>query len=132
MYLSVDPYRPGDHLRVARPGSWWLHEGIYVADDEVIHVEAGGAAEVVGFMQFTHGAVPSIASRARTIEEGELRVARAARHLGQPYHPFSFNCQHLANEAVTGAPYSQAVAGATILSLLVLGIVGGEWGGWSA
>jgi hypothetical protein len=124
-----DPYNRGDHLKVARPGSALIHEGIYVGDGLLIHIESGGVGEIVEFERFTRGALPSLASRAQTADEGELRVARAIRRLGQPYHPVFFNCQHLANEAVTGTSYSQAVAGVTILGLLVLGMIGGAWGG---
>ena len=131
MYHNIflkDPYNRGDHLKVARPGSAWIHEGIYMGDGLSIHIESGGVGEIVEFERFTRGAIPSLASRAQTADEGELRVARAIRRLGQPYHPVSFNCQHMANEAVTGMSYSQAVAGVTIVGLLVLALIGGEWG----
>jgi len=118
--FGIDQYRRGDHLKVVRPGSLFAHEGIYAGNWWVNHVEMGGVAGYVPLAVFAGGRVPQVVNRPQTWEEGEVRVARAHQRLGQPYHPISFNCQHLVNAAITGRPYSQAVAGVV---LLVIGAV---------
>jgi hypothetical protein len=122
MYVrfGIDPYRRGDHLKVVRPGSFIVHEGIYAGNGWANHVEMGSVAGYVPLSVFAGGGVPHVANRPQTLEEGEARVARAHQRVGQRYHPISFNCQHLVNEAITGQPYSQAVAGVV---LLVIGAV---------
>jgi hypothetical protein len=119
MFL-IDPYHRGDHLRVVRASSAWVHEGIYLGGGYVIHVEYGGFVEIVTLAEFAQGGVPEVANGAQGREDAEMRVARAMQRLGQPYHPVSFNCQHLCNEANTGRAYSQTVTG-----VVVLGFVGG-------
>lgn len=123
MYASFrippDPFHPGDHLKVARPGGFVSHEGIYAGDGNVIHVKYGGTAEEVPLHKFAQGGLPQIIRRPATWLAGEAIVARARRRLGQPYHAISFNCQHLANEAITGRAFSPIVNG-----VIVIGAVG--------
>ena len=115
MYVTFgvprDLFQPGDHLRVMRPGGFLAHEGIYAGDGYVIHVEYGGVAEEVPLASFAAGGVSQVLRRPATWLEGEAIVDRARRRMGQRYHAISFNCQHLANDAITGRAFSPIVNG---------------------
>jgi hypothetical protein len=122
MYLAPDsdPFLPGDHLRVARPWSIFPHDGIYEGNGYVIQAEKGKFVERVPLEVFAGGSVPELVYRPKTWLAAQVIVFRARRRLGQPYDALIANCQHLANEAITGRAYSQTVTG-----LVVLGFVGG-------
>jgi len=64
--------------------------------------------------------IPQAISRARTWEDGQATVARAASRTGQPYDALTANCEHPATFAQTGVAVSPTVRG-----LAALGIVAG-------
>jgi hypothetical protein len=121
-------YLRGDHLRVARPGSLFVHEGIYEGNGYVLHLEKGHRAERVTFAQFAKGGTPEVLSRASSFEEAEERVARAHDDPGAPYDALTNNCEHFARAATTGVPFSPTVRVCVTIGIIGLILWGGSRG----
>lgn len=95
-----------DHLLVQRVG--YLHHGIYVGDDRVIHFSEGYIREAT--LDFFKGA--STLNIADTIitYSTEVAISRAYSKLGlSSYNLFSNNCEHFVNWCRNGGKYSDSI-----------------------
>lgn len=109
----------GDHLVTKiDPLGLTQHHGLYIGNDEVIHLGKSGIVEQISLEAFAEGQpirVIDIASCTETALE------RAHSQLGQrPYHLFHGNCEHFVNWCLTGEPSSEQISNSVHVSSQVI------------
>jgi hypothetical protein len=121
-------YQIGDKLR--RPGFPTYHDGIYVGPsslygEDVVHGDkAAGVVRLVRLSEFAAGQRAEVVSRARSRQDGWAIRQRALSLIGRRYDLLNFNCEHLANYAQTGVPFSPLVGGAIAVGIVGLILLG--------
>ncbi len=116
-FLGITP-RVGDKIRVAGPFPTW-HYGVVVGrreDGEILVVHNDKDLRQVVQATLADFAKDRPVEMVQRAAKGTERAVaeRAAELLGQPYDLWNFNCEHVANYAVTGEATSPQVWSALI------------------
>jgi Lecithin retinol acyltransferase len=110
--LSCAPI--GSHIVTPRRG--YLHHGIYVGDDKVVHYSglchgiSTGPVEEVTLSRFARGRPVWIRAEAGTNFDPQETVRRARSRLGEDcYRLLTNNCEHFCEWCLRGTPRSHQV-----------------------
>jgi hypothetical protein len=113
----------GDKLKVEGFLGVIDHYGIYVGPrgpngEDVVHNDKSGGVSLVHYSMFTSEPDCYFERVANNWYEREAIAQRALSLLGKEYNLFFFNCEHVANWAQTGMPFSAQLQGVVTVGLM--------------
>lgn len=97
----------GSHLVAQRIG--YNHHGLYIGEQQVIHLTSNNKVEIVSFAQFTQGQDYRVEKYQSHFTRAEI-VHRAKSYLGDESYSLLFNnCEHFVNRCIHDVAYSEQV-----------------------
>lgn len=97
----------GSHLVTKRIG--YNHHGLYIGEQQVIHLTRANKVEIVSFAQFTQGQDYRVEKYQSHFTRAEI-VQRAKSYLGDESYSLLFNnCEHFVNKCIYDVAYSEQV-----------------------
>lgn len=108
--------QPGDKVAVWKDG-FFLHPMIYVGNGWLVEKAKTGMVQLKHWAALPKDQPVRLMQRAAPGQAAAI-VQRAVSRIGpEPYHPLHANCQHFANEIMTGERKSEQVAAIKTLAL---------------
>ena len=105
----------GSHLITQRIG--YEHHGLYIGEQQVIHLTSASKVAIVSLAQFTQGHDYRVKKYQSHFTRAEI-VQRAKSYLGDESYSLLFNnCEHFVNKCIHDVAYSEQVNNAAITTV---------------